>query len=101
MIILWQALAEAIGTLIFFTIILTYGNQPIAVAVGLLAAIYAFGRMSGGHFNSAVSFMMFIKGDIDLVTLLTYVAAQMVGAIVAVLWWRYTVKTYGKTLPCP
>ena len=52
-------IAECLGTALFFSCILSYGD-PIPIAVGLLAAIYAFGKVSGGHFNSAVSFMMYL-----------------------------------------
>ena len=55
-------IAECLGTALFFSCILAYG-EPIPIVVGLLAAIYAFGKVSGGHFNCAVSFMMFLKGD--------------------------------------
>jgi glycerol uptake facilitator-like aquaporin len=82
-------LSECIGTFIFFSCILTWG-QPIPIAVGLLAAIYIFGKISGGHFNPAVSFMMFLKGDINMSTFIAYVAAQLIGAILTLLWWRNT-----------
>lgn len=98
MLILWQALAEVMGSVIFFTTILTYGKNPMAVAIGLLAAIYAFGRMSGGHFNPAVSAMLFMKKEISAWKLLMYVAAQLVGAGIAVAWWQYTNKMYGPAL---
>lgn len=95
MLLLWQALAEFIGTALFFIVILTYGRNPIAVAIGLLAAIYAFGRMSGGHFNSAVSVMLYMKGDISAAMLGMYITAQLLGAVAALAWWRYTNKMYG------
>ena len=47
-------ISECLGTALFFSCILAYG-EPIPIAVGLLAAIYAFGKISGGHFNCAVS----------------------------------------------
>jgi glycerol uptake facilitator-like aquaporin len=84
-------IAECLGTALFFSCILAYG-EPIPIVVGLLAAIYAFGKVSGGHFNSAVSFMMFLKGDIDLSKFILYVSAQLVGAIIALSWWKQTLK---------
>ena len=89
--------AEAIGTMIFFSCILAWG-EPIPIVIGLLAAIYAFGKISGGHFNSAVSFMMLLKGDIDMSKFIAYVAAQLIGATLALIWWKYTLgsKKSGK-----
>jgi len=80
-------IAECLGTAIFFSCILAYGN-PIPIAVGLLAAIYAFGKVSGGHFNCAVSFMMYLKGEINAQKCLLYIIAQLLGAVLALSWWR-------------
>jgi glycerol uptake facilitator-like aquaporin len=83
-------IAEALGTFVFFSAILAWG-EPIPVVVGLLAAIYAFGKVSGGHFNSAVSFMMFLKGDINVSKFVAYVIAQLLGATLALIWWKSTI----------
>lgn len=98
MLLLWQALAEFFGSFIFFTTILTYDHNPIAVVVALLAAIYAFGRMSGGHFNSSVSAMLYMKGDITAPKLAMYVVAQLLGAVTTVVWWTWTNKMNGPVL---
>jgi len=82
-------IAECLGTALFFSCILAWG-EPIPIVIGLLAAIYAFGKISGGHFNSAVSFMMFLKGDIDLPVMFAYILAQMIGATLALIWWKNT-----------
>lgn len=82
-------IAECLGTALFFSCILAYG-EPIPIVVGLLAAIYAFGKISGGHFNCAVSFMMFLKGDINFQKFILYVIAQLIGAVIALTWWRHT-----------
>jgi glycerol uptake facilitator-like aquaporin len=88
-------IAECLGTALFFSCILAYG-EPIPIVVGLLAAIYAFGKVSGGHFNCAVSFMMFMKGDIDLPKCVSYILAQLVGALIALSWWNSTMKKVKK-----
>lgn len=84
-----KIVAEVAGTFVFFSAILSYG-EPIPIVIGLLAAIYAFGKISGGHFNSAVSFMMLLKGDMDITTFILYVVAQLVGATLALVWWKST-----------
>jgi aquaporin Z len=82
-----KILAEVVGVFVFFSCILTYG-EPIPIVIGLLAAIYAFGKLSGGHFNPGVSFMLWLKGDVSANTLITYILAQLVGATLALLWWK-------------
>lgn len=82
---------EFIGTFVFLLVILVVG-QPIPIVIGLLAAILAFGSISGGHMNPAVSAMMLAKGDIDLMTFVMYVVAQVLGGLAALLWWSLTSK---------
>jgi aquaporin Z len=51
----------------------------------LLAGLYAFGELSGGHFNPAVSLAMFLSGRLELPTMIGYWISQLVGAILASL----------------
>jgi aquaporin Z len=66
-------------------------NQPLVLVVALgfglalLAGLYAFGEISGGHFNPAVSLAMFLSGRLDAASFLRYVIAQLAGAILASL----------------
>lgn len=84
-------LGEFIGTFVFLLVILVVG-QPIPIVVGLLAAILAFGNLSGGHFNPAVSTMMLAKGDINVAQYVMYVCAQVLGGLAALIWWSMTSK---------
>lgn len=84
-------LSEFVGTFVFLLVILVVG-QPIPIVIGLLAAIFAFGNISGGHMNPAVSTMMLAKGDIDFMTYIMYVIAQVLGGLAALLWWSLTNK---------
>ena len=89
-------LVEFLGTFFFLSIILstvtepTYG--PIAIAAGLLAAIYFGGKISGGHFNPAVSIMMFIKGNIGGDLAIVYISAQIIGALSALILNNYLIS---------
>ena len=58
---------------------------PISFGFGLalLAGLYAFGEVSGGHFNPAVSLAMLLDGRIDVGTMIGYWVAQIVGGVVA------------------
>ena len=90
--IVTASIVEFIGTFIFLTVILNTANaMPIGIA--LAAVIFAFGTISGGHFNPAVSFMMFVKGNISAQTFGTYVIAQLLGAYAAYMLFKHTSKT--------
>src|SRR5205807_8333319 len=66
-------IAEFIGT---FFLVLTVGCTVIPAAAGVIPAlaigavlmvmIFAGGHISGGHFNPAVTFAAFIRGNMDL-----------------------------------
>jgi aquaporin Z len=97
--------AELLGTFLFFAIGLTSVQAvgalgaaapllvvvPLAFGLGLLAAIFAFGHISGGHFNPAVTIAMVIDGRTTTTDAVGYIVAQVIGAIgaavlVLVLW---------------
>ncbi len=82
-------LGEFMGTFFFLSVILNAVADaalgPIAVAIGLLAAIYFSGKVSGGHFNPAVSIMMYVKGKLTGDLTILYISAQIVGALLALL----------------
>ena len=75
-------LVEFIGTFIFLSVILKVG-KPIPIVVALLAAIYFGGSISGGHFNPAVSVMMYLKKSLPSTDLLLYIVAQVAGGVAA------------------
>jgi aquaporin Z len=61
------------------------GLLGVALAFGLtvLTGVYAFGPISGGHFNPAVSVGLCAGGRFPAAQLFPYIVAQTVGAIVA------------------
>lgn len=61
------------------------GHLGIALAFGLsiVAAAYSIGAVSGAHLNPAVSIAMFVNKRMDAKELVNYIAAQIVGAILA------------------
>ena len=89
--------AELLGT---FTLvfggslaILSTGTlqEPILVAVAfgfglsLLAGLYAFAEISGGHYNPAVTLSMFLSGRLESRDLIAYWIAQFAGGVLASL----------------
>lgn len=90
----WQKyLAEVFGTMVLVglgtmaIIAATVTNTPVQAAIplgfgfALLAALYAVGEVSGGHFNPAVSLGAFIDRRIGFGDLVGYWIAQFAGAI--------------------
>jgi MIP family channel proteins len=89
-------LAEAAGTFMFFFIgagAIVAGGDLVAVALAhglaLAVAVSSFGALSGGHFNPAVTFGLAIAGKHPWSRVLTYWAAQVVGALAAGFALRY------------
>jgi aquaporin Z len=91
-------LAEVAGTFMFIfvgagAIIATGGDNLVAIALahglGLSVAISAFGGLSGGQFNPAVTFGLAIAGKHPWPRVPTYWLAQAVGALIAGFALRY------------
>ena len=87
-------LAEACGTFWFFFIgagaIITAAisdgtllNIALAHGIALAVAVSAFGGISGGHFNPAVTFALAIAGKHPWARVPTYWAAQLFGGLLA------------------
>ncbi|WP_458454325.1 MIP/aquaporin family protein [Methanobrevibacter sp.] len=100
-------LAELIGTffLVFLgtgsavvTLLISQSIDPANVGIGILGglgdwiaiglvfgltvmfSIYAFGKISGAHFNPAVTIGLLVTKNIDLTSSIFYIIAQVVGA---------------------
>lgn len=98
--------AELLGTFLFFTIgylsVAAFGATggavggllvvPFSFGFGLLAAIFAFGHISGGHYNPAVTVAMVLDGRTTVVDAVGYIVAQVLGAIGAGLVVMITVS---------
>jgi len=61
----------------------TSGFVGVSLAFGLtvLTGAYALGHISGGHFNPAVSIGLWMGGRFDSKDLLSYIVAQLLGAV--------------------
>lgn len=93
-------IAELLGTFFLLFIgglaiwsALAAGGSLVIIALGfgfaLLAGLYAFGEISGGHFNPAVSLGAWLDTRLDAATFVQYVVAQTSGAVLAglaLLW---------------
>jgi MIP family channel proteins len=94
-----RVVAEALGTFLFFflgfsgiAVLVDIGPDsitPLGIAAGfgfgLALAITAFGHLSGGHFNPAVSAGLAVAGRFPAREVVPYWVAQLVGGFAAVL----------------
>jgi len=83
-------IAEFIGTFFFVTVILNsikkntgMSSIPIAIGVGLVAAIILAGPVSGAHLNPVVSLVSYLNKTMSQTELMYYIIAQCAGAIAA------------------
>jgi len=84
-------LAEFTGTIFFVYVILATGN-PLAIGAALALVILLASKISGGHFNPAVSIVMASAGKISTSDLIPYCLAQILGGLVALeLYKRYSI----------
>ena len=64
-------------------------GNTIATGAILFVLIKMFEPISGAHFNPAVSMVFFLRKELDFKKLLFYIAYQMLGGIVAVIFIHY------------
>ena len=82
-----KLLAEFLGTMFFLYVILATGDA-IAIGLALITVILIAGKMSGGHFNPAVSVMMAMAGKLSMKNLAPYVLAQVAGGLAALEFYK-------------
>lgn len=92
--LLVRLLSETFGTFLLTLVIvgmLVYGPLNSAQALGIalggafayIAGAAAVGRISGAHFNPAISLGAWLGGRISITAMFSYWGAQLVGAILA------------------
>lgn len=62
---------------------LAQGFIGLAFGIGLIAAAYAIGPISGAHLNPAVTIGVFLAGRMPAGDVVGYIIAQIIGAILA------------------
>ena len=83
---------EFVGTFaLLLTIVLSRGS---ALAIGGILALNVLlgGKISGGHFNPAVTSMFLMDGSITGTDAACYVAAQILGAYGALMFYKMNAK---------
>jgi aquaporin Z len=89
---------EVVGTYAL-TLTATASGSPVAIGFVLSALIYAFGHISGGHFNPAVTFAALVRGavDVDVRTFFAYSLAQITGAFIGGAQHNFALTDQGLT----
>ena len=89
-----MVLAETLGTFFFVGVILaTAGTNilaPFAIGLALTIAIYFTNGASLGALNPAVTIALFARGQLKVPEMVVYIVSQLVGALLAVMWWKTT-----------
>lgn len=98
----WQKYAaEAYGTFVLVGIgtgayLVSQGDlivTALAFGFALIAALYTVGRVSGGHFNPAVTLGAFLDQRISLTDMIGYWVSQIVGGVLASFAWAFVVNS--------
>lgn len=99
-----SAIVELVGTFLFVVTIpmATMANEemsPLAFGMMLMALVFSFGYISGGHFNPVVSLAAFIgTSQFGKAKLFVYLVSQALGAAGAAF---YCVLIHGANFPVP
>ena len=81
-----EYLAEFVGTLFFCFVIIAAPNssmKPLTIGAALAVAIMVVGKLSGGHFNPAVTIMMMMMKKMKQAHVVPYIVAQVLGGVAA------------------
>jgi glycerol uptake facilitator-like aquaporin len=96
-------IGEFLGTFIFLSaIIFSVGFNPndmlilFKVGLGLIVACAIFGKVTGAHFNPAVSIMFYLNNQLSIDKLFLYILAQIAGGVTALLLFKYMAKSIQK-----
>lgn len=99
--------AEGFGTFMLMSSVLgaafyafpNAGILGVAFSIGLtvMALAYAIGHISGGHYNPAVTAGLVAAGRFPMGQALTYIIAQIAGAVLACMIFRQFIGGYGST----
>ena len=73
-------LVEFLGTGLLLSAV-AFSGDGLMVVAALAAAIALGGKVSGGHFNPAVTLLQHLSGKVGQAKALSYVGAQLAAAV--------------------
>ena len=74
------AVVEYLGTSLLIGAV-SFTGAPLLIISALAIAIYLGGKVSGGHFNPAVTAWALLSGKVSQARALTYLIAQLGAAV--------------------
>lgn len=75
---------EALGTF-FLVLVFGFTGDSFAIGLTLMALVYIGYRVSGAHYNPAVSFAFFLKRRLSGADLIGYIISQLIGGFLAAI----------------
>jgi len=75
--------AEFIGAFLLTAVFTTVSGQPLYVGFALIGVVLIIGTVSGAHVNPAMTIGALVTRRIGLVRAIGYIAAQVLGAVIA------------------
>ena len=75
-------LMEFIGTF-FLALVISLTSNALAIGLMFMAMAYLGGGISGGYYNPAVTLAIFLKGKLNMIDMIGYMVAQLLGALLA------------------
>ena len=76
-------LMEFIGTFFLALAIISLSGNALAIGLMFMAMAYLGGGISGGYYNPAVTLAIFLKGKLNMINMIGYMVAQLLGALLA------------------
>ena len=83
--ILGASVAEFIGAFLLAVTILIVRNEPFYLFLGFVGIFMLIGGLSGAHINPAITIASWVSRRITWVRAVSYIAAQFLGAMLAVV----------------
>lgn len=83
---------ELIATFFFISVILLTATQvygAFSIGLALTIGILFVSKLSLGALNPAVAVALWAKKAINLPTMIVYILAEVIGGLLAVLWWNF------------
>ena len=85
-------IGELIATFFFIAVILLTGSQiygAFSIGLALTIGILFVSKLSLGALNPAVAVALWAKGTISATTTIIYIIAEIIGGLLAVIWWNW------------
>ena len=83
---------ELFATFFFISVILLTAHEvyeAFSIGLALTIGILFVSKLSLGALNPAVAIAFWAKGEINTKTAIIYIIAELIGGLLAVLWWSY------------